>query len=117
VSQGLLAWPRRWRYARQDARVDEWKDAWRAGAQARWSGAPVHHNPHDERSPRRSAWAAGWQWASRQPDRRAGREVRFAHPSRRISDSSAVMMRRGAVGLSVLTMLGWLWRARGRQRT
>jgi hypothetical protein len=117
AAQSVLAWPRRWRHARQDAQVREWKDAWRAGARARWAGQRIQDNPYNGRSARQSAWLAGWHWAEQQPDRRTNRAMRFAHPLRRSSDTQAVLMRRGAVGLSLFAVVGWLWRGVSLRRT
>jgi hypothetical protein len=95
--------------------VQAWKEAWVAGAQARWSGAPFVKNPHQPRSSAAAAWGAGWRWAEQQPDRRRPEVVRFAHPYRRSTDTPSRVIRSaraGAVGLSVLTLAGWLWQIR-----
>src|SRR4051812_13960403 len=102
-----------------DAQVREWKGTWVTGAESRWAGKSLLENPHPSSSPRAAAWRAGWHWAERQPDRRQSTLVRFAHQHRRRTDRSSVLVRRaqaGAVGLSVLTVAGWLWQIR-RQRT
>lgn len=101
----------------KDTLVREWKQAWNKGAQARWSGKPFT-NPHPAGSPRAAAWTAGWQWAERQPDRRQPTVVRFAHPLRRNTDTTARLARTaqaGAVGLSVVTLVGWMWQMRRRR--
>jgi hypothetical protein len=101
----------------KDTLVREWKQAWTKGAQARWAGKPAA-NPHPARSSRAAAWTAGWQWADRQPDRREPNVVRFAHPLRRSNDTSARLARTaqaGAVGLSVVTLVGWMWQMRRRK--
>ena len=102
-----------------DAQVREWKGSWVRGAESRWSGASLLANPHKPGSSRAAAWRAGWHWADRQPDRRQPDVVRFAHAHRRRTDKSSHLVRRaqaGAVGLSVLTIAGWLWQIR-RQKT
>lgn len=106
-----------------DAQVREWKGSWVGGAESRWSGTSLLANPHKAGSSRAAAWRAGWHWADRQPDRRESTSVRFAHAHRRRTDRSSLLVRRtqaGAVGLSVLTIAGWLWqirrqKARGRR--
>lgn len=101
-----------------DAQVREWKGSWVKGAESRWSGTSLLANPHKAGSSRAAAWRAGWHWADRQPDRRQPDVVRFAHAHRRRTDRSSHLVRRaqaGAVGLSVLTIAGWLWQIR-RQR-
>jgi len=102
-----------------DAQVREWKGSWVRGADSRWSGASLLTNPYKAGSSGAAAWRAGWHWADRQPDRRHSTPVRFAHAHRRRADGSSHLVRRaqaGAVGLSVLTIAGWLWQIR-RQRT
>jgi hypothetical protein len=103
----------------QGHRVQTWKEAWAGGARARWSGTGFIHNPHEPRSPSAAAWAAGWRWAEQQPDRRRSDVVRLAHPYRRSTDTPARVIRTaraGAVGLSVLTLAGWLWQMRRKRR-
>jgi hypothetical protein len=98
-----------------DAQVREWKGTWVRGAESRWAGTSVLANPHKPGSPRAAAWRAGWHWADRQPDRRQPRLVRFAHPQRRRTDQSSRLVRSaqaGAVGVSMLTIAGWLWQMR-----
>jgi hypothetical protein len=102
-----------------EARVREWKRTWVSGAEGRWAGTSLLVNPHKPGSSRATAWRAGWHWADGQPDRRRPGQVRFAHPYRRSTDSSARRVRRaqaGAVGVSMLTIAGWVWHMR-RQRT
>jgi hypothetical protein len=91
-----------------------------AGAQARWSGAAFVKNPHEPRSSAAAAWGAGWRWAEQQPDRRRPEVVRFAHPYRRSTDTPTRVIRSaraGAVGLSVLTLAGWLWQIRRKRNS
>jgi hypothetical protein len=102
----------------EDAHVREWKEAWVKGAEARWAGTSFHANRYPSRSARAAAWSAGWRWADRQPDRRHAPVARFAHPLRRRTDTTSRLMRSaqaGAVGLSMLTVLGWLWQMRRRR--
>lgn len=105
------------RASSKDAIVREWKQAWTQGAHARWSGdAPT--NPHQSGSAREAAWSAGWHWAERQRDRRHPEVVRFAHPLRRNTDTTGRLIRTaqaGAVGLSVVTLIGWVWQMRRRK--
>jgi len=102
-----------------DVQIQQWKGAWVTGAESRWSGASVVANPHKAGSTRAAAWRAGWHWADRQPDRRQPNNVRFAHGHRRRADRSSPLVRRtqaGAVGLSILTIAGWLWQIRRQRR-
>jgi hypothetical protein len=102
-----------------DVHVQQWKGAWVSGAEGRWAGASVLANPHKAGSTRAAAWRAGWHWADRQPDRRQPNNVRFAHGHRRRTDRSSPLVRRtqaGAVGLSMLTIAGWLWQIRRQRR-
>jgi hypothetical protein len=102
-----------------DAQVRVWKRTWVTGAESQWAGTSLKANPHKSDSQRAAAWRAGWHWAESQPDRREPDQVRFAHGHRRSTDRSALLVRRaqaGAVGLSILTVAGWLWQIR-RQRT
>ena len=99
--------------------LQEWKEAWTAGAQARWSGSKDVRNPHGAGSKRAAAWDAGRRWAELHPDRRRNTAVRFAHPHRRSTDYSSRLISRataGAAGLSALTLAGWLWQMRRRGR-
>jgi hypothetical protein len=102
-----------------DAQVREWKAHWVKGAESRWAGSALVTNPHKPGSSRAAAWRAGWHWAELQPDRRQTNVVLLAHEYRRKTDTSARLVRSaqaGAVGLSMLTIAGWLWRTR-RQRS
>lgn len=104
--------------ARPNDQVRAWKAAWVSGAESRWAAQPLLTNPHTAGSSRAAAWRAGWHWAERQPDRREPSAVRFAHQYRRSTDQSFPRVRRtqaAAVGLSALTIAGWLWHIR-RQR-
>jgi hypothetical protein len=67
---------------KQDAYVAAWKAAWSEGCDARWRGLPVDAIPH-KRGVARSAWLAGWQWASGQPDRRSSDARGFPQGRRR----------------------------------
>lgn len=94
-----------------DRVVRQWKDSWAHGARARWSGAESR-SPHAPGSRRAAAWEAGWRWADRQPDRRRG-QTSLAHPHRRRTDTIPRLVRgarAGALGLSMLTLVGGLWR-------
>ena len=102
-----------------DAQVRLWKRTWVSGAESQWAGISLLANPYKDDSSRAAAWRAGWHWAESQPDRRQPDQVRFAHSHRRSNDRSSRLVRRaqaGAVGLSMLTVAGWLWQIR-RQRT
>lgn len=104
---------------RQEVLVQTWKDAWVRGAKARWAGTPTDKNPYDARTTRGVAWFAGWRWADRQPDRRAARPIRLAHPHRRNTDVVSRLIRHApteAVGLSMVALAGWVWHMRGRRR-
>jgi len=68
----------------------------------------------------RAAWDAGWKWASQNPNRRANRAPRFAHPLRRAADATlaASLKRAAAVGATGVTVYAlsralrrWLHRA------
>jgi hypothetical protein len=101
-----------------DRKIREWKDTWRRGAQTQWSGRPAAANPHPAGSDRAAAWNAGWNWAARHSDRRQSGPARLAHPHRRSNDTLPRLIshaKTGAIGLSVLTVLGALWKSR-RQR-
>jgi hypothetical protein len=56
--------------AEADARVAAWKLAWLEGAKAAWAIDGRTTNPHTD-GLQRSAWAAGWNWAGQNPDRRS----------------------------------------------
>lgn len=102
-----------------DELVRNWKDAWLKGAQARWSGTSSMTNPYQVNSAQAAAWRAGWRWAEGQPDRRQPTPQRLAHPLRRSTDRTARLIRgaqAGAVGVSVVTLLGWLWQMQRRSR-
>jgi hypothetical protein len=86
-----------------DVRVSQWKTAWMAGANARWAAHPARANPYTP-GPERSAWDAGWDWASRNPDRRQNQTERAAHRRRRATDSTLAVKRAvglGAVGVTL----------------
>jgi len=98
----------------QDAQVNNWKDAWAAGAQSAWGAGPSALNPYTQDDPlRANAWAAGAEWARGQSDLREPSRVRLAHPLRRRTDTGSRLGRvakAGGVGLSVLAFVGWRWR-------
>jgi hypothetical protein len=77
----------RWSTARQDKYVAAWKAAWTEGCDARWRGEPLERTPY-RRGVSRDAWAAGWQWAGTQPDRRMRTEPTRSQ-NRRSSDDTA----------------------------
>ena len=107
-----------------DVHVQQWKAAWVSGAESRWTGASALANPHQAGTTRAAAWRAGWHWADLQPDRRQPDNVRFAHAHRRRTNRASPLrpsplVRRaqaGAVGLSMLTIAGWLWQIRRQRR-
>jgi hypothetical protein len=91
-----------------DALVAAWKAAWREGATAAWTSVRPIANPHPA-EPERTAWAAGYAWGQRNPDRRQQAAPRLAHPIRRVTDSRvSVMVTRaatvGATGLAVYAL-------------
>src|SRR5262245_27213270 len=94
--------------------VNNWKDAWRVGAQSAWTVGPSALNPYPQDDPvRANAWAAGAEWARGHSDRRVPSRVRLAHPLRRRTDTRSRLGRvakAGGVGLSVLAFVGWRWR-------
>ena len=75
------------------------------GASAAWASSRPAVNPCVAEM-ERAAWAAGWKWASQNPNRRAGRAPRFAHPLRRATDAtfSASLKRAAAVGATGVTV-------------
>ena len=112
-------WWTRWRRRRHssdaEAQVARWKAAWLRGANARWQDHTAT-NPY-ETAPQRAAWNAGAKWAAENPNRRANREARFAHPQRRASDATLpyVLKRTVAVSVTTLTLYALsrtLWRAK-----
>jgi hypothetical protein len=88
-----------------DALVAAWKAAWLKGASAAWAPLLPAPNPYTAEM-ERAAWDAGWKWASQNPNRRAGRAPRFAHPLRRATDRtfSASLKRAAAVGATGVTV-------------
>jgi hypothetical protein len=116
--RSFLAHIQRFR-APDDRVVRQWKECWAEGAHARWSDPLRPKNPYASGTRRAAAWDAGWNWAERQPDRRRG-QTSLAHPRRRRTDTIPRLVRgarAGALGLSVLTVFGGLWRIRrGRHR-
>ena len=101
-----------------DKRIRDWKAKWRQGAENGWAGAPSAANPFPSGSPHHAAWAAGWNWAQKHPDRRRQVLSRLAHPHRRTNDTVARLVRgakASAVGLSALTLMGALWDIRRRR--
>jgi len=88
-----------------DALVAAWKAAWLKGASAAWAPRRPAANPYAA-DMERAAWDAGWKWASQNPNRRANREPRLAHPLRRAADAtfSASLKRAAAVGATGVTV-------------
>jgi hypothetical protein len=88
-----------------DALVATWKAAWLEGANAGWAPRLSATNPRAAQM-ERAAWDAGWKWASQNPNRRANRAPRFAHPRRRATDAtlSASLKRAAAVGATGVTL-------------
>src|SRR5689334_10089836 len=70
-----------------DRRIREWRVNWQLGAQARWADRGQDANPNAAASRARAAWAAGWTWAARHPDRRRHGPKGLAHPYRRSNDT------------------------------
>jgi ribosome modulation factor len=89
----------------QDALVASWKTAWSQGAQARWNDQSSTSNPH-QTGHERSAWEAGWRWATRNPDRRSQEIQRLAHPGRRAGDAPPHLRRAIKLSVAGLTLLG-----------
>ena len=91
--------------AEADARVAAWKLAWLEGAKSAWATDRRTTNPHTD-GLQQSAWAAGWNWAGQNPDRRAMKPERLAHPNRRYTDSSLprTLKRAAAVGATGVTL-------------
>jgi hypothetical protein len=117
VGRTLGQWRRRRAAAAQDAYVTSWKTAWTEGCSAGWAGEPVTSLPYRE-NPLRDAWAAGWNWAQTQPDRRhpaqggsSAAMVRRAHAERRRQLVNAA--KGGALSLTLLAAARWLLRGRG----
>jgi hypothetical protein len=103
----------------QEAHVNNWKDAWEAGAQSAWTVGLSALNPYPQYdSVRADAWAAGAEWARGRADRRQPSRVRLAHALRRRTDTKSRFRRvakASGVGLSVLAFVGWQ-RRRARTR-
>ena len=105
--------------AEADARVAAWKMAWLEGAKAAWAPGRRSTNPYSD-GLQRSAWAAGWNWAGQNPDRRTKKPERMAHPHRRSTDSNLprTLKRAAAVGATGVTLFAisravrWLFRPR-----
>jgi hypothetical protein len=105
--------------AEADARVAAWKLAWLEGAKAAWDPDRRTTNPYTD-GLERSAWAAGWNWAGQNPDRRSTKNERIAHPRRRSTDSNLPrnLKRAAAVGATGVTIFAisravrWLFRPR-----
>jgi ribosome modulation factor len=103
-------WMMFWRTRRQEAPnpdliVASWKTAWSQGAQARWGDHSSASNPYTS-GHERSAWEAGWRWATRNPDRRTVGIPRLAHPRRRASDSQPHLRRAIKLSVAGLTVFG-----------
>lgn len=96
---------RRTTVAEPDALVATWKAVWLEGANAAWAPHRPVTNPHAA-GMEQAAWDAGWKWASQNPNRRANRAPRFAHPLRRASDSTFTtsLKRAAAVGATGITL-------------
>jgi hypothetical protein len=109
VQHTAAKWWTRWRHtsdaSRADAHVARWKAAWLRGANAVWRQQPRATNPYESEM-ERAAWHAGAKWARENPDRRANRAPRFAHPKRRASDAKlpAVLKRAVAISATSLTL-------------
>jgi hypothetical protein len=89
------------------------------GCSAGWAGQPITALPY-RGSPQRDAWAAGWNWAQTQPDRRdpsrreaQGLTIRRVNAERR-RDLVSAAAKGGALSLTVLAAARWLIRVRGR---
>jgi hypothetical protein len=104
---GPWSWWRRRKSERSNADqlVARWKAAWREGAAASWSSAPLLANPN-AREPERTAWAAGHRWGEKNPDRRGQAPTLLAHPLRRETDSrvSTLVARAATVGATGLAV-------------
>ena len=101
-----------------ERRIREWKDSWRQGAEAKWSGTSSEAKPTATVSATAGAWMAGWTWAERHQDRRQPKAFGLAHPHRRSTDTLPELMRHakaGVVGVSALTLLAGLWEIRRRR--
>ncbi len=85
--------------------VATWKAAWLKGANAAWANTKPLSNPF-ETERERAAWQAGRKWAEQNPNRRADRAPRFAHPLRRATDAtlSASLKRAATVGATGVTV-------------
>lgn len=99
-----------------EAHVARWKAAWLRGANATWHDQSKAINPYDSEM-QRAAWNAGAKWARENPDRRAPRTGRFAHPQRRASDTKLPSMVKRAVAVSATTLTLYaisrtLWRVK-----
>jgi hypothetical protein len=121
VGRTLGQWRRRRVAAAQDAYVASWKIAWTEGCSAGWAGQPITSLPYRD-GPLREAWAAGWNWAQTQPDRRQPSHtgdgttmVRRAHAERRRHLVSAA--KGGALSLTLVAAARWLLRGRGQTST
>jgi ribosome modulation factor len=86
------------------------------GCSAGWASQPITSLPY-RHSPQREAWAAGWNWAQTQPDRRDparddsnGAIVRHRAAERRRHLVSAA--KGGALSLTILAAARWLGRSR-----
>jgi hypothetical protein len=119
LGRTLGSWRRRSVAAAQDAYVEAWQAAWMEGCSAGWAGQPVTALPY-RGTPQRDAWAAGWNWAQTQPDRRSqSRPALHGVPVRRINaerrrDMMTAAAKGGALSLTVLAAARWLIRMRGR---
>lgn len=110
----LGSWRRRRLEASQDKFVEAWKAAWTEGCEAAWQGIAIGAVPY-RRGRRRDAWHAGWHWATTNPGPGAGDGAGIdARTYRRGGEGGPVVRAAtgGAVGLTMLAAIRWLWRAR-----
>jgi hypothetical protein len=116
VGRTLGQWRQRRVAAAQDAYVTSWKAAWTEGCSAGWAGHPLAALPYHD-GPLRDAWAAGWNWAQTQPDRRQapGRGESHAllrHPNIERRRQLVTAAKGGALSLTLVAAARWLLRGR-----
>lgn len=110
----LGSWRRRRLEAAQNKFVDAWKAAWTEGCEAAWHGTAIGAVPY-RRGRRRDAWHAGWHWATTNPGPGAADGLSNEHRVYRRGDDSrpgVSAATKGAVGLTVVAAMRWLWRTR-----